>query len=126
MKLLVVDDSMVMRKIIRTATDMLQMEIVEAQDGAEAMEMLLKFHKEINLILLDWNMPEKSGYDILVEIKENELYKEIPVMMVTTEGQKANIIAAVQAGACNYLVKPFSVEELEVKIRECMGKGGNV
>ena len=124
MKLLIVDDSSVIRKIIKTAADMLQMETAEAQDGTEAMEALAQIHNEVDLILLDWNLPDMSGYDVLVEIKNNEAYKHIPVMMVTTEGQQSNIVAAVKAGAVNYLVKPFTVEELESKILECMGQGG--
>jgi len=126
MKLLVVDDSSVMRKIIKAAADMLQMEVEEAQDGAEALEKLSRLCTEIDLVLLDWNMPEMSGYDVLVEIRSQEKYKGIPIMMVTTEGQQSNIIAAVRAGADNYLVKPFTVEELESKITECLGKGGDL
>jgi len=121
MKLLVVDDSSVIRKIIKATADVLQMETIEAQDGIEALEILSKIHNEIDLVLLDWNMPEMSGYEVLVEIKNNSIYKNIPVMMVTTEGQKSNIVAAVRAGASNYLTKPFTVEELEEKILECIG-----
>jgi len=125
MKLLVVDDSSVIRKIIKITANLLQMETVEAQDGKEALKILSEKHNEINLVLLDWNMPEMNGYDVLVEIKNNSLYKDIPVMMVTTEGQKSNIVAAVKAGAINYLTKPFTSEELEEKILECLGnKGG--
>ncbi|MCL2636899.1 MAG: response regulator [Oscillospiraceae bacterium] len=124
MKLLVADDSAVMRKVIRAAVEMLDMEMLEAQDGVEAFEKLTEFYEEIGLILLDWNMPEENGYDVLVKIKGDEKYKDIPVMMVTTEGQQSNIIAAVRAGANNYLVKPFSVEDLNVKILECIGQGG--
>ena len=126
MKLLVVDDSSVIRKVIKAAADVLQMETEEAQDGKEALEVLSSRYKEIDLILLDWNMPEISGYDVLVEIKNNDKYKDIPVMMVTTEGQKSNIIAAVRAGAANYLTKPFTVEELESKIIECIGEKGDL
>jgi len=124
MKLLVVDDSSVMRKVIKVAADMLEMEMEEAEDGAEALEKLSQSYGEIDLVLLDWNMPGMNGYDALIEIKNNDKYKDIPVMMVTTEGQQSNIIAAVRAGADNYLVKPFTVEELEAKITECLGKGG--
>ena len=126
MKLLVVDDSSVIRKIIKATADVLQMEIIEAQDGIEALEILSKNHKEIDLVLLDWNMPEMSGYEVLVEIKNNALYKSIPVMMVTTEGQKSSIVAAVKAGASNYLTKPFTGEELETKIIECIGVEGDL
>ena len=125
MKLLVVDDSSIVRKVIKAVADVLQMETEEAQDGIEALEMLSKSHKEIDLVLLDWNMPEMSGYDVLVEIKNNDKYKNIPVMMVTTEGQKSNIIAAVRAGAANYLTKPFTAQELETKIIECIGTEGD-
>ena len=126
MKLLVVDDSSVIRKVIKAAADMLQMEVVEAQDGIEALEVLAQVFKEIDLILLDWNMPEMSGYDVLLKIKNYDMYKHIPVMMVTTEGQQTNIVAAIKAGASNYLVKPFTVEELELKILECVEKGDNL
>jgi two-component system chemotaxis response regulator CheY len=124
MKLLVVDDSSVIRKVIKNVADVLQMEMEEARDGLEALEILSTSYKEINLVLLDWNMPEMNGYDVLVEIKSNEKYKDIPVMMVTTEGQKSSIIAAVRAGASNYLTKPFTIEELESKIIECIGGEG--
>jgi two-component system chemotaxis response regulator CheY len=122
MKLLIVDDSSIIRRIIKATADVLQMETEEAQDGIEALEKLAEKYQEIDLILLDWNMPEMSGYDVLVEIKTSDKYRHIPVMMVTTEGQKSNIVAAVRAGADNYLTKPFTVEELESKIIECIGE----
>ncbi len=124
MKLLVVDDSLMTRKVIKTVAAALDMEVVEAQDGIEALEMLPNIYSEINLILLDWNMPAMNGYDVLVKIKENEQYKHIPVMMVTTEGQKSHIVAAIRAGACNYLTKPFAADELESKIIECLQEDG--
>ena len=122
MKLLVVDDSSVIRKVIRAAADVLKMETEEARGGVEALELLAKDYKGIDLVLLDWNMPGMSGYDVLVEIKGDEKYKDIPVMMVTTEGQRSSIVAAIRAGADNYLTKPFTVEELETKIIECLGE----
>ena len=125
MKILVVDDSSVIRKIIKASIDVLQMETIEAQDGIDALNILSEKYNEINLVLLDWNMPEMSGYEVLVEIKNNTQYKDIPVMMVTTEGQKSNIVAAVRAGAANYLTKPFTGEELETKILECIGENGD-
>lgn len=124
MKLFVVDDSQVTRKVIKAVAAALRMEIEEAQDGVEAMEKLAGVYQEIDLILLDWNMPGKNGYEVLVELKTNEQYKSIPVMMVTTEGQKSSIIAAVRAGASNYLTKPFTVAELEAKIIECLQEEG--
>ena len=120
MKLFVVDDSLMTRKVIKTIAAALDLETVEAQDGIEALEMLPNIYSEISLILLDWNMPDMSGYDVLVKIKENDLYKHIPVMMVTTEGQKNHIVAAIRAGANNYLTKPFTSDELESKLMECL------
>ena len=124
MKLLVVDDSLLIRKIIKAAADVLNMDTEEAQDGIEALEKLSECYEEIDLVLLDWNMPEMSGYDVLVEIKNSDKYMSIPVMMVTTEGQKSNIVAAIRAGADNYLTKPFTVDELQSKILECLGQEG--
>ena len=124
MKLLVVDDSNMARKVIKTVAAALDLEAEEARDGIEALEILPNIYKEISLILLDWNMPEMSGYEVLVKIKENDLYKDIPVMMVTTEGQKSHIVAAIRAGASNYLTKPFTADELESKLIECLqGEG---
>jgi len=114
-----------MRKVIKAAADVLDLETEEAQDGYEALKILSKDYKDIDLILLDWNMPGKSGFEVLEEIKGNNNYNDIPVMMVTTEGHKTSIVAAVRAGADNYLVKPFTVDELESKIVECIGKGGD-
>jgi len=126
MKILIVDDSSVMRKVIKAAADVLDLETEEAQDGVEALNILATNHQEIDLVLLDWNMPSKTGFEVLQEIKENEDFNRIPVMMVTTEGHKSSIVAAVRAGADNYLVKPFTVDELESKIVECLGKGGGL
>ena len=124
MKLLIVDDSSAIRKIIRAVADVLHMETEEAQDGIEALEKLSMLYNEIDLVLLDWNMPEMSGYDVLVEIKSTDRYKDIPVMMVTTESQKISIVTAIRAGADNYLTKPFTVDELQTKIIECLGEEG--
>jgi len=125
MRILIVDDSSVMRKVIKAAADVLDLETREAANGDEALRILAESHKEIDLVLLDWNMPGKTGFEVLEEIKSTPEYNGIPVMMVTTEGHKTSIVAAVRAGADNYLVKPFSVDELEAKIVECIGKGGD-
>ena len=126
MKILIVDDSSVMRKVIKAAADVLDLETVEAQDGFEALDILAADYRDIDLILLDWNMPGKTGFDVLQEIKDSDECKHIPVMMVTTEGHKSSIVAAIRAGADNYLVKPFTVDELESKIVECLGEGGGI
>jgi len=122
MKILTIDDSTVVRKIIRAACDVLEMEFEEAEDGYEAFEKLEKLEGHVDLILLDWNMPGMNGYEVLLKLKKTDMYKKIPVMMVTTEGQKENILAAIKAEAINYLIKPFSIEELMKKILECVGE----
>ncbi len=127
MKLFVVDDSLMARKVIKTVAGALGFETIEAQDGIEALEMLPNIYSEISLILLDWNMPGLSGYDVLVKIRENDLYAQLPIMMVTTEGQKSHIVAAIRAGANNYLTKPFTADELESKLMECLQiEGDNI
>ncbi|MCL2694378.1 MAG: response regulator [Oscillospiraceae bacterium] len=122
MKILTVDDSSAIRKIIKAAADVLRIDTAEACDGVEALKVLSEQYGQIDLVLLDWNMPEKNGYEVLTEMKADDRYSHIPVMMVTTEGQQSSIIAAVQAGAANYLTKPFTIDELEAKIIECIGE----
>ena len=124
MRLLTVDDSAIVRKIIRAAADVLEFELSEAENGKEALEYMEETKEEIDLILLDWNMPVMDGYQFLLELKSRDKYKRIPVMMVTTESEKENIVKAIKAGAIHYMVKPFTMEELIKKIMECLGKGG--
>jgi two-component system chemotaxis response regulator CheY len=90
----------------------------------DALDVLEKSYEEIRLILLDWNMPGMNGFDFLLAVKGNRFFKSIPVMMITTEGEKGNIIKAVQAGVNNYLLKPFKTEELTKKIIEITGSNG--
>ncbi len=123
MRMMTVDDSSVVRKIIRAASEVLEYELEEAESGLEALEILVKLDGQIDLILLDWNMPGMNGYELLQKIKSTPKYKNIPVMMVTTEGQKENIVMAVKAGASHYMTKPFAMEDLIKRILECMGKG---
>lgn len=117
-KILSVDDSVIIRKIIRNAVELLRYELLEASEGEEAFSILNK-EDNVKLILLDWNMPGMNGYEFLKQAKSHNLYKNIPIMMVTTESEKENIIKAVKAGVANYLIKPFTSEELVKKIMQC-------
>lgn len=121
-KILSVDDSSIIRKIIRSSIEVLNYSLLEASSGNEALSMLVKEHESIKLILLDWNMPGMNGLEFLKIIKKDNVYRNIPVMMVTTEGEKENIVRAVQAGVANYLLKPFTSEELTKKVMQCVGR----
>ncbi len=124
MKILSVDDSAIIRKIICSGVELLDYGFLEAEDGQEALTLLAQPEAaDVGLILLDWNMPGMDGFEFLQTIKSDTSLRDIPVMMVTTESEKACIIQAIQAGAINYLVKPFSIEELMKKILECTGDG---
>lgn len=123
MKILSIDDSAIVRKIIRGAVEVLNYELLEASDGLEGLQVLHNHVEEIVLVLLDWNMPGLNGLEVLEKIKGEDLYSHIPVMMVTTESEKENIVKAIKAGAIHYVVKPFTMEELIKKIMECLGRG---
>jgi two-component system, chemotaxis family, chemotaxis protein CheY len=113
MKVLVVDDSGVMRKIIiRSLNAVGVTDTVEAANGQEAIDLFKG--QEFDMVLTDWNMPEKSGLDVLTEIRATG--SQVPVIMVTTESQKGQVLAAIQAGVTDYLTKPFEQEQLRAKL----------
>ena len=124
MKMLTIDDSAVVRKIISEAVGVLGHECLQAESAQDAL-IILEQGEEIGLIFLDWNMPGMNGLEFLKTIKKDDRFRKIPVMMVTTENLRENIIEAVKAGASHYITKPFSIEELLKKIMECLGGGGN-
>ncbi len=114
MKILVVDDSSTMRRIISNTLKTLgEHTIIEAADGIEAMAAF-KDNPDTGLILSDWNMPNMNGYDFLLKFREAN--REVPVVMVTTEAEKQNVVTAIKAGANNYVVKPFTPEVLKEKV----------
>ena len=114
MKILVVDDSSTMRRIIcNTLKQLNQNEIVEAGDGLEGLDAL-KAKPDVGLILTDWNMPNMNGLDFLTKVRAEKA--TLPVVMITTEAEKQNVVTAIKAGANNYIVKPFTPEVLKEKI----------
>lgn len=119
--ILSVDDSVMIRKIIGGTIRSLGYEFLEAENGLKGLEVLSEQANNIVLILLDWNMPLMNGYEFLEVVKKNSKYSSIPIMMLTTESEGSNVIKAIQAGAINYLTKPFTPEDLSVKIMECLG-----
>jgi len=105
------------------AIDVLGFDFIEAGNGIEGLEMLEKLNGDVDLILLDWNMPEMNGIEMLDKIKTDERFKKIPVTMVTTEIERQKVIEAIKKGAKNYVMKPFSQEDLIGKIMESLGMG---
>ncbi len=122
MKALVVDDSQSMRNIVKAGLKQMDAfdSISEAVNGVDALEKL-NAEGPFDLVLLDWYMPEMEGYDCLVKIRENASWNDMKVMMVTTENQQENVIRAVMAGANEYLMKPFTTQMLEEKVRMVLG-----
>jgi two-component system chemotaxis response regulator CheY len=113
MKVLVADDSGIMRKIIiRSLNAVGVTEIVEAANGQEAIDAYQA--NPCDLILTDWNMPVKTGLDVVTEIRASG--SQVPIIMVTTEAQKGQVIAAIQAGVNDYLTKPFEADDLRAKL----------
>ncbi len=120
-KILSIDDSAQLRNIARGAVEVLGYEFLEAEDGEAGLEVVREHGNTIDLILLDVNMPGILGFEVLQRLKADDRYKEIPVMMVTTESEREAIIGAIKAGAANYVTKPFTQEELITKMVESLG-----
>jgi two-component system, chemotaxis family, chemotaxis protein CheY len=115
MKFLVVDDFSTMRRIVRNLLKELGYSNVdEAEDGAVALNMLKS--QSFQFVISDWNMPNMDGLTLLQSIRADEKLKQIPVLMVTAEAKKENIISASQAGASGYVVKPFTAGTLSEKL----------
>lgn len=120
---LVVDDFSTMRRIVRNLLKELGFnKIEEAEDGVDALEKIRTGH--IDFVVADWNMPNMDGLELLKTIRGDEALKHIPVLMVTAEAKKENIIAAAQAGASGYVVKPFTAAILEEKLNKVFEKMG--
>jgi two-component system chemotaxis response regulator CheY len=115
MNVLVVDDAATMRRIVRSLLRELGIKNVrEAEDGVQALEDLKRM--KADLVVSDWSMPNMTGIELLRAIRADETLKETPVLMVTAESKKENIMEAVQAGVNNYIVKPFNSKTLEEKL----------
>lgn len=113
-KVLLVDDSAVMRKIIQRnikETGLIVDEFVEAGDGKQALDKV-NDNGNLDLILLDWNMPNMSGIEFVRALRSLNLPNRIPVVMVTTEGSDAKVNEAKEGGADGYLTKPFTADQL--------------
>lgn len=120
-KILSVDDSATMRRMVGRVVATLGLDLLEAANGLEALEVLRRNPGEVALVVLDVNMPELDGEQTLLEIKRDPALQGIPVMMLTTESERNRVLGFIQAGAANYLMKPFTPEDLSTKIAGCLG-----
>ncbi len=116
MRALVVDDSRAIRSIIGKTVKELGFELFEAGHGREALDRLAEVGP-VDLILVDWNMPEMNGFDFLVAARANAAWKDTVIMMVTTETEMSQMQRALEAGANEYVMKPFTKDVLREKLQ---------
>jgi two-component system chemotaxis response regulator CheY len=104
---MVVDDSRIMRNIVKNTFNLLKIpcHYLEAPNGQEAMALLLA--NRVDLVLLDWNMPGLSGIDFLKKVRAMEQYRDIPIIMVTSESARLNVVEAIKSGVTAYITKPI-------------------
>lgn len=114
---MVVDDSRTIRKLLSRTLVELGYQVSEAENGVEALAALNGEARSVNLILTDWNMPEMNGLDLLKEIRKQEAFNAVPVIMVTTETEMEHMAQALEAGANEYVMKPFTRDILTDKLR---------
>lgn len=117
MKILIVDDFSTMRRIIKNLLrDLGFTNTQEADDGSTALPMLQ--NSDFDFLITDWNMPNMPGIDLLKAVRADDNLKSLPVLMVTAEAKRDQIVAAAEAGVNGYIVKPFTAETLKEKIEK--------
>lgn len=120
-RFLLVDDMPKMRQIVASQMNSLGfMNIHLAVHGKEALNILSEQHqlqKPIDVVLSDWNMPIMSGLEFLIEVRKSNLFKKLPFIMITAEGQRDQVMQAIKEGVSNYIVKPFPPVQLELKLQ---------
>jgi len=117
MRALVIDDSRAIRMIIRNILGELGLDALEAGNGGEALEQLEAADGDVGLLLVDWNMPEMNGLDFVRAVRARRHYDNVRIMMVTTEAEMNQVMRALDAGADEYLMKPFTKDILVAKLR---------
>lgn len=119
-KILSVDDFSTMRRIVKNLLKQLgYFNVEEAENGEAALEMIKA--KKYDLVISDWNMPVKTGIQLLKDVRADPALKDIPFLMVTAEAEKDNVLEAMEAGVNNYILKPFTAKVLEDKLRSVFG-----
>jgi len=115
MKILIVDDFSTMRRIVRNLLKQLSFNNVdEAEDGDVALEKLKD--GSYDFVITDWNMPNMTGLELLRAVRSDEQLKDLPVLLITAEAEKENVVLAAEAGVNDYIVKPFTGDVLQQKI----------
>jgi two-component system chemotaxis response regulator CheY len=133
LKVLVVDDSKTMLRIITNSLIRIGIpkeNIDTALDGIEAWDLLQNPHLDLiageevqyDIIMTDWNMPNRNGLELVKLIRKADQYKDTPIIMITTEGGKTSVIQALKAGVNNYIIKPFTPHVLQEKLKAILGK----
>jgi len=121
MKILVVDDSSTMRRIIKNTLNHLgYKDLLEAEDGVQGWDALCA-NGDIGVLVTDWNMPNMNGLELVKKVRAEAKYIDMPIIMVTTEGGKSEVITALKAGVNNYIVKPFTPQVLKEKLEAVLG-----
>ena len=115
MRALVIDDSRTVRIIIGQILREIGMEVIEAKNGVEALEQI-KRDPEVELMLVDWNMPEMNGLDFIRAVRSDRTFDAVRILMVTSESQGEQVMQALNAGANEYLMKPFNKDILVAKL----------
>jgi len=115
MRALVIDDSRAMRSILRSILASIDFEVEEASDGRQAVDILTN-DQDFNIALVDWNLPKLSGLEVVNEIRKDRRLAGMPLLMVTTETEYERVTQALQAGADEYIMKPFDREMLLDKL----------
>lgn len=115
MRALVIDDSRTVRTIIRKILTEVGLEVIEAGNGREGLDQLER-SPEVDIVLVDWNMPEMNGLEFIVAVRADRAYDPVRIMMVTTETEQEQILRAMKAGANEYLMKPFTKDVLVAKL----------
>jgi len=119
MKVLFVEDSPTMRRIITNSLTKIGFtDIIEAEHGEDALKKIEGI--KVDLILTDWNMPEMNGEELVKHLRGTAEYKNTPIFMITTRGMKDDVLTAVKLGVSGYVVKPFTPEILKKKLAKCL------
>ena len=121
LNVLIVDDSSAIRKIlvrVLSQTDLPIKQVLEASDGLEAMKIIEA--NDVSLMLCDINMPNVDGLELLTRLRDTPKWKQLSVIMITTEGSQAKVLEAVQLGAKGYVRKPFTADQIKEKIIACL------